>query len=188
MKAIITNIITMDTNGYINDDNRTPYKIPEFMKEIRSLTLGCWMIIGREAFETIEKRNHSTYIVVTSDKDYRPVITGNYKVHVATGRDRVFKILSDHDIYRVYCVGGKQIFEMFEDCDNYIICKIKNKLYGRDRVKINDKGYLKIESPLKTSNSLNWLKVTLSKKQDNKKKIDVSMDTSPYIPPKRSLW
>lgn len=143
-------VVTMDNYNCISDcNNEKIMEIPEFENKVRHQTLGCTIIMGRKTWERIVPLNNRTYIVLSSDKDYKPKTSPHYKVFVANRFLEVFYILNRNNVKTAYIYGGKSIYNRLNKfISNFIVCRIKHKLHGKNRFvnPLPKKKYVCVES------------------------------------------
>lgn len=146
----LTAIVTMDNHHCIsNHDDSRIMEIPEFEKKVRQQTLGCTIIMGRKTWERTKPLFNRTYIVLSKDKDYKPVQSPYYKVFVAHRLLEVLFILTKNDTKTAYVCGGKSIYNQLNNyISNFIVCRIKHNLHCKDKFinTLHNKKYLCTES------------------------------------------
>ena len=179
-------IVTMDIkNNLSNYDGSVIFKIPEFERRIRQLTLGCTIIVGRKTWESMKPLNHRHYIVLTRDKNYDiGKINGQYKVSIAHRKLDVFSILAKNETSTAYLIGSESLLNEFDKyIHRFTICKIRHNLCGRGKFKntLNDKKYLCIESKeckyynTKELKEYKWQYVKYVKRQPDIPKLSANM-------------
>lgn len=147
-------VVTMDNYNCISDcNNEKIMEIPEFESKVRQQTLGCTIIMGRKTWEKTTPLNNRTYIVLSTNKDYKPKTSPYYKVFVANRFLELFYILNKTNVKTAYVYGGKSIYNRLNKfISNFIICKIRHRLHGNNRFinPLPNKKYMLVESKLYT--------------------------------------
>lgn len=98
-----------DEKGLIGANGTLPWRLPNDLKFFKEVTTGSTIVMGRKTFEGMGKRllpNRQT-IVLTREKEY----DGN-------GAEVVYdieSILNDAQYEDIYIVGGKEVFQLFEE-------------------------------------------------------------------------
>lgn len=174
-ELLLTAIVSRDSKGYINRDNGEKIVIPEFDKEIRKVTMGCWIIVGRKTYETMKLTNYNKYIVITSidEKDF--VTRNQYcETYPVKSKEDAIKLLKRYNVLKVYILGGKSIFDLFnKDITEYIIGEYSKLNYvdGKDTLlSISKKKFNKPNRVIRFGD-IEWYHTTILMRQDPTKII-----------------
>lgn len=94
---LLTLIATYDNSRHlVNSLGEKILTVPKFEVEMRNITLGCTVIMGRETFEKqATLLNHRNYIVLSTNKDYK---VSNPKVKVMHSPEEIIQYLEDTDV------------------------------------------------------------------------------------------
>lgn len=97
----------MDNNRVIGIDNKLPWRLPADLKNVKRITMGHPIIMGRKNYESIGKplpgrRN----IILTRDKDYSAA--GCEIVHSVS---EIYKVCGGEE--EIFIFGGEQIYKLF---------------------------------------------------------------------------
>ena len=93
----------VNSKSLVNFRGEKILTVPAFETQMRNITLGCTVIMGRETFETSKLLNHRNYIVLTTNKQYK---VSNPKVLVMHSPEEIMQYLEDKDIKHAYVIGG----------------------------------------------------------------------------------
>ena len=98
-----------DHNKVIGKDGGLPWRLPDDMRRVRSLTIGKPVIMGRRTYDSIGKPlPDRTNIVMTRDESFHPD-----GVKVARSKDQALALAGDAPEIIVF--GGAEIFKLFLD-------------------------------------------------------------------------
>ena len=129
---MLTLIATYDNSRHlVNSMGEKILTVPKFETEMRNITLGCTVIMGRETFEKQSSLlNHRNYIVLSTNKDYK---VSHPKVKVMHSPEEVIQYLEDSDVNNAYVLGGVKTFSSFINyTTRFIICHVhSNIIQGR---------------------------------------------------------
>lgn len=130
---MLTLIATYDNSRHlVNSLGEKILTVPKFDVEMRNITLGCTVIMGRETFEKQSSLlNHRNYIVLSTNKDYR---VSNPKVKVMHSPEEIIQYLEDTDVKHAYVVGGAKTFSSFTKyATRFICCHIHSNMQGHEK-------------------------------------------------------
>jgi dihydrofolate reductase len=71
---IISIIVAMDEKGGIGLNNRLPWRLSADMKRFKSLTMGHFVLMGRNTFASLGKPLPGRHIIVVSEPEFHPTI------------------------------------------------------------------------------------------------------------------
>ncbi len=93
----------------IGQDNDLPWRLPEDMKRFKAYTLGSWLVMGRNTWESIGQRPlpDRTTIIVSSKLSASDVPKG---VFVARSYVDAVEVASRHDADNLIACGGEGIY------------------------------------------------------------------------------
>lgn len=116
-------IASADANWGIGRDNQLLIRIPEDMKQFRTLTTGNVVVMGRKtlkSFPNAKPLPNRTNIVLTRDASYKK--EGVLIVHSI---EELTEVLASYDTKSVFVIGGDSIYHQLEPlCDTAYITKI----------------------------------------------------------------
>lgn len=113
-------ILCVDKNNGIAQDGIIPWKNKLELKHFKSITKDTILVMGHNTFKTINHPLANRKNIVLS-KNKKLKISG---VKVINNYQTILKIAKEKD---VSIIGGKQIYELFNDyCDEIIITKLNN--------------------------------------------------------------
>lgn len=186
---MLTLIATYDNSRHlVNSMGEKILTIPRFEIEMRNITLGCTVIMGRETFEKQSRLlNHRNYIILSTNKDYK---VSHPKVKVMHSPEEIIQYLADANINQAYILGGVKTFNSFaEYTTKFIICHVHtNILQGHDKFPLLKKKDFNIEvgaiKEYREVNTINriysWNKETFFRR-DESKVINVSRSKVPLV-------
>ena len=61
-------IVMMSNNNIIGVNDSLPWKIPNDLKRLREITMGCPLIMGRKTFDSLPKKLDGRFTIVLSRK------------------------------------------------------------------------------------------------------------------------
>lgn len=173
---MLTLIATYDNSkSLVNFRGEKILTVPAFETQMRNITLGCTVIMGRETFETSKLLNHRNYIVLTTNKDYK---VSNPKVLVIHSPEEIMQYLEDKDIKHAYVIGGAKTFSsFFKYAIRFIVCHVHSNMQGHEKFPHFKKKDYHIEvSACKqfydrtdTMRTYTWHKETYFKRDESKK-------------------
>ena len=104
---IISIIVAMDKNRGIGLNNRLPWRLPDDLKNFKSLTLGHYLIMGRKTYESIGQalpgRNS---IVISRNPDFSAP-----NCQMAQSLENALELAEAAGEEEAFVVGGSQIFQ-----------------------------------------------------------------------------
>lgn len=111
-------IAAMDEKRGIGKNNRIPWHIKEDLVHLKNLTRGHVVILGRKTYDSMVGYYNKTgrpmpgklYIVVTRDKEYKPVRENAIAVH-SMEEALSFARRPPAKLEEVFVIGGAQIFQ-----------------------------------------------------------------------------
>lgn len=186
---LLTLIATYDNSRHlVNSLGEKILTVPKFEVEMRNITLGCTVIMGRETFEKqATLLNHRNYIVLSTNKDYK---VSNPKVKVMHSPEEIIQYLEDTDVKQAYVVGGAKTFSSFTKyATRFIICHINsNSMNGREKFPLLRKKDFHIEATATkqyydidgTKRTYAWHKETFFRR-DESKIIDMRRSKVPLV-------
>lgn len=185
---LLTLIATYDNSRHlVNSMGEKILTVPKFEVEMRNITLGCTVIMGRETFEKQSSLlNHRNYIVLSTNKDYR---VSNPKVKVMHSPEEIIQYLEDTDVKQAYVVGGAKTFSSFTKyATRFIICHLHtNNLQGCEKFPLLRKKDFHMEVTASKQyydtnekKSYTWHKETFFRR-DESKRIDMRRSKVPLV-------
>lgn len=185
---LLTLIATYDNSRHlVNLMGEKILTVPKFEIEMRNITLGCTVIMGRETFEKQPSLlNHRNYIVLSTNKEYK---VSNPKVKVMHSPEEIIQYLEDTDVKQAYVVGGAKTFSSFTKyATRFIICHLHtNNLQGREKFPLLRKKDFHIEASASKQyydanekKSYTWHKETFFRR-DESKRIDMRRSKVPLV-------
>ena len=185
---LLTLIATYDNSRHlVNQMGEKILTVPKFETEMRNITLGCTVIMGRETFEKQSSLlNHRNYIVLSTNKDYK---VSNPKVKVMHSPEEIIQYLEDSDVKQAYVIGGAKTFSSFTKyATRFIICHLHtNNLQGREKFPLLKKKDFHMEVTASKQyydtnekKSYTWHKETFFRR-DESKVIDMRRSKAPLV-------
>lgn len=185
---LLTLIATYDNSRHlVNLMGEKILTVPKFETEMRNITLGCTVIMGRETFEKQPSLlNHRNYIVLSTNKEYK---VSDPKVKVMYSPEEIIQYLEDTDVKQAYVVGGAKTFSSFTKyATRFIICHLHtNNLQGREKFPLLRKKDFHIEASASKQyydtnekKSYTWHKETFFRR-DESKRIDMRRSKVPLV-------
>lgn len=185
---LLTLIATYDNSRYlVNSMGEKILTVPKFEVEMRNITLGCTVIMGRETFEKQPSLlNHRNYIVLSTNKEYK---VSNPKVKIMHSPEEIIQYLEDTDVKQAYVIGGAKTFSSFTKyATRFIICHLHtNNLQGREKFPLLRKKDFHIEASaskqyydINEKKSYTWHKETFFRR-DESKRIDMRRSKVPLV-------
>ena len=185
---LLTLIATYDNSRHlVNSMGEKILTVPKFEVEMRNITLGCTVIMGRETFEKQPSLlNHRNYIVLSTNKEYK---VSNPKVKVMHSPEEIIQYLEDTDVKQAYVIGGAKTFSSFTKyATRFIICHLHtNNLQGREKFPLLKKKDFHIEATAtkqyydtSEKKSYTWHKETFFRR-DESKRIDMRRSKVPLV-------
>ena len=131
MKAIVA----ISDNRVIGHKKQLPWHIPEDLKFFRRTTVGHILIMGRNTFESLPSwgLKDRICVVLTTRPIDGHVDSNNRVIFVDIDNlDTTLKNLAESHPYKtMFVVGGKRIFELFEDrIQEFIVTHIHKDVVG----------------------------------------------------------
>lgn len=185
---LLTLIATYDNSRHlVNSMGEKILTVPKFEIEMRNITLGCTVIMGRETFEKQSSLlNHRNYIVLSTNKEYK---VSDPKVKVMHSPEEIIQYLEDTDVKQAYVIGGAKTFSSFTKyATRFIICHLHtNNLQGREKFPLLRKKDFHIEASASKQyydtnekKSYTWHKETFFRR-DESKRIDMRRSKVPLV-------
>lgn len=185
---LLTLIATYDNSRHlVNLEGEKILTVPKFEVEMRNITLGCTVIMGRETFEKQPSLlNHRNYIVLSTNKEYK---VSDPKVKVMYSTEEIIQYLEDTDVKQAYVIGGAKTFSSFTKyATRFIICHLHtNNLQGREKFPLLRKKDFHIEASASKQyydtnekKSYTWHKETFFRR-DESKRIDMRRSKVPLV-------
>jgi len=118
-------VVAVAKNKVIGKDGTLPWRLPDDMKEVRRLTIGKPLIMGRRTYESIGKPlPDRTNIVMTRDPSFHPE-----GVRVARTKDEALALAGDAPEIIVF--GGAEIYRLFlDDVDRLYMTAVDAEVAG----------------------------------------------------------
>lgn len=185
---MLTLIATYDNSRHlVNSLGEKILTVPKFDVEMRNITLGCTVIMGRETFEKQSSLlNHRNYIVLSTNKDYH---VSNPKVKVMHSPEEIIQYLEDTDVKHAYVVGGAKTFSSFiKYATRFICCHIHSNMQGHEKFPLLRKKDFNVEVTASkqyydingTKRSYTWHKETFFRR-DESKILDMCRSKVPLV-------
>lgn len=185
---MLTLIATYDNSRHlVNSLGEKILTVPKFDVEMRNITLGCTVIMGRETFEKqTSLLNHRNYIVLSTNKDYH---VSNPKVKVMHSPEEIIQYLEDTDVKHAYVVGGAKTFSSFTKyATRFICCHIHSNMQGHEKFPLLRKKDFNVEVTASkqyydingTKRSYTWHKETFFRR-DESKILDMRRSKVPLV-------
>jgi dihydrofolate reductase len=120
-------VVAFDRNRVIGKDGVLPWRLPDDMRHVRTITMGKPMIMGRRTFDSIGKPLPGrTSIVLTSDPVFHPD-----GVLVARTPDEALRLAGDAS--EVIVFGGAAVFAAFLPmADRMYLTEVDTAVEGGD--------------------------------------------------------
>lgn len=184
---LLTLIATYDNSRHlVNSMGEKILTVPKFEVEMRNITLGCTVIMGRETFEKQPSLlNHRNYIVLSTNKEYK---VSDPKVKVMHSPEEIIQYLEDTDVKQAYVIGGAKTFSSFTKyATRFIICHIHSNMQGHEKFPLLRKKDFHIEVSASKQyydtnekKSYTWHKETFFRR-DESKRIDMRRSKVPLV-------
>lgn len=185
---LLTLIATYDNSRHlVNFKGEKILAVSKFDSEMRNITLGCTVIMGRETFEKQSNLlNHRNYIVLSTNKDYK---VSNPKVKVMHSPEEIIQYLEDTDVKHAYVLGGAKTFSSFTKyATRFICCHVHSNMQGHEKFPLLRKKDFHIEATGSKQyydinglkRSFTWHKETFFRR-DESKKIDMRRSKVPLV-------
>lgn len=185
---MLTLIATYDNSRHlVNSLGEKILTVPKFDVEMRNITLGCTVIMGRETFEKqTSLLNHRNYIVLSTNKDYH---VSNPKVKVMHSPEEIIQYLEDTDVKHAYVVGGAKTFSSFTKyATRFICCHIHSNMQGHEKFPLLRKKDFNVEVTASkqyydidgTKRTFAWHKETFFRR-DESKILDMRRSKVPLV-------
>ena len=123
-------VVAYDRNRVIGKDGTLPWRLPDDMKQVRALTVGKPLIMGRRTYESFPRRPlpDRTNIVVTRDPSFHPD-------GVVVARTPGEALALAGDAPEVIIFGGASIFAHFlPAADRMYVTEVDTAVEGGDTV------------------------------------------------------
>jgi dihydrofolate reductase len=122
-------VVAYDRNRVIGKGGALPWRLPDDMKRVRSLTVGKPLIMGRRTYDSIGKPlPDRTNIVITRDAAFRPD-----GVKVARTPDEALALAGDAP--EIVIFGGAAVFDHFLPmADRIYLTEVDTAVEGGDTV------------------------------------------------------
>lgn len=121
MKAIVA----VDLNWGIGYKGSLLQRIPEDMKNFKSLTIGKVVIMGRQTFESLPGKEpliDRVNIVLSKDMNFV-----NDKVTICRSLEELFNEIEKYDSEDIFVIGGESIYnQLLPYCTEAYVTKINN--------------------------------------------------------------
>lgn len=130
MKALVA----ISKNGMIGNQNRLPWHIPEDLKFFKQATIGHIVIMGRNTFESLPSYGLKDRIsVVLTSRPFTRIASKNEVIFTTIENlDETLKTLQlQYPTKTVFVIGGKSIYELFENkIEEFIVTHIHKDVTG----------------------------------------------------------
>jgi len=130
MKALVA----ISKNGTIGNQNRLPWHIPEDLKFFKQATIGHIVIMGRNTFESLPTYGLKDRIsVVLTSRPFTRIASTNQVIFTTIENlDETLKTLQlQYPTKTVFVIGGKSIYELFENnIEEFIVTHIHKDVVG----------------------------------------------------------
>ena len=130
MKALVA----ISKNGMIGNQNRLPWHIPEDLKFFKQTTIGHIVIMGRNTFESLPTYGLKDRIaVVLTSRPFTRIASTNEVIFTTIENlDETLKTLQlQYPTKTVFVIGGKSIYELFENnIEEFIVTHIHKDVVG----------------------------------------------------------
>lgn len=164
----ISIICAMDQKKGIGKNNRIPWRIKEDLVKLKNLTKDHVVILGRKSYESMVGYYNRTgnpmpgkiYIVVTHDKNYKPVRENAIVAHAvgdavekasyychsefSSESTKMLKLVQHDKDCGVFIIGGQQIFEQTIGLADKLYLTIINGDYRCDTFFPDYSGFKKV--------------------------------------------
>ncbi len=131
MKAIVS----VDLNWGIGCGGKLLQRIPEDMKFFKQMTLGKVVVMGRETFESLPKKEplkDRVNIVLSRNESFI-----NEKVTICRSLEELFDELNKYNSDDVFVIGGEAVYaELLPYCSEAYVTKFEN-IYEADKHFVN---------------------------------------------------
>lgn len=116
-------IVAVDENWGIGKNGDLLFHIPEDMKYFKEKTLHKVVVMGRNTFESLPKREplpYRTNVILTSDVDYH--VDDAVIVH---SEQELLGYLKQYDSEDIFIIGGGTVYSMMLPyCDTVLVTKV----------------------------------------------------------------
>lgn len=126
-------IVAVDENWAIGKDNELLFHISEDLKRFKDLTTGCFVIMGRNTFESLPNQKPligRINIVLSRNLDFKQ--SGFITLHSLSDVLYLQKnILNDDDLW---VIGGEKIYNLLLPyCNEVFLTKVHTKVDGANK-------------------------------------------------------
>ena len=151
-------IVMMSSNNIIGVNNSLPWKIPNDLKRLRKITMGCPLIMGRKTFDSLPKKLDGRFTIVLSRK--RKQSNSFYSINnidegIVKAKD--WLKLNNTEENRIFLFGGGEIYKLgLKYCNEIEMTLVEQNIRGNIKFpKINrEKWDTKILSRFSVSDTL----------------------------------
>jgi dihydrofolate reductase len=127
MKAIVA----VDLNWAIGYEGKLLQSIPEDMKFFKQMTLGNYVVMGRETFESMPGKaplKGRINIVLSKNEFFR-----DERIIICRSSDELFHEIEKYNTDDVFIIGGESVYTQYLPyCTEAYVTKIKNR-YPADK-------------------------------------------------------
>jgi dihydrofolate reductase len=137
-------------NGVIGADGEMPWHYPEDLQHFKETTMGHPVVMGRNTYESIERRLDGplpgrTNVVLSRRSSLDLPESAVHARDVDEALELAESALDD-DLQTVYVVGGETVYEaLVDDADELVITEIPASPDGDARFPAIDEGWTEVE-------------------------------------------
>lgn len=134
-------VVAFDRNHVIGRDGGLPWKLPDDMKRVRTLTVGKPLIMGRRTYESIGRPlPQRTSIVLTRDPAFRAE-------GVLVARTPADALRLAGEAPEVIVFGGAEIFRLFLPmADRIYLTRVDAEVQGDTSFELDERSWRVLES------------------------------------------
>ena len=130
----IVHVVGVNRNNVIGKGNIIPFYSKKDLKHFKDTTLENICLVGRKTYETIAHLKDRIFIVITSDKDYKPAFDNAY---VVNDYDEALLLAANLKCDILYIIGGGKVYrDTFKYADELIVTHINEWSKGNVFYKI----------------------------------------------------
>ena len=190
---MLSAIVCMDNFGGIGKNGDLLYKIPEYIKRVKELTMGHWVIMGRKTWNSIGNKPlpGRTNIVISNTLNFSMAETNKYtdcKTSVNIWKDiteEKIKFYAEQS-EEYFVIGGQSIYEMFLPyCDKVYATVVSKTLTDADTffpIKLLENNYWK-KSEISTYSYNETAFRFITYEKNIRKQANKSLDSHAYSDP-----
>ena len=125
-------IVMMSNNNIIGVNDSLPWKIPNDLKRLREITMGCPLIMGRKTFDSLPKKLDGRFTIVLS----RQTKKSSYFYSINNINDGIIKAkdwlkINNAEENRIFLFGGGEIYKLgLKYCNEIEMTLVEQNIKG----------------------------------------------------------